>query len=241
MKLSFVCGIVAAAPRPKWPLAAAKSAGLLGLSLVSMMISGSGQTLASQGCSTVNAKPLTDNLALDNSQILGKAFDAGDQITINNVYNPNGEPVFMFNIDFNYTVAEAVPPFTFSIQPGEAGQSAGRYLILFGYQGSPAAMAFVTCKAASTLTLKQTQSPLRQVGHSYSQTNLTSGGVAPITYSVSAGILPAGTTLNTATGEVSGSPVKRGRFGYTIHAADSTTPVPLTVDGTLTGWISRGP
>lgn len=48
----------------------------------------------------------------------------------------------------------------------------------------------------------------------------TSGGEGPYTYSVSSGVLPAGLTLNSSTGELSGTPSSTGGYAFTITATD---------------------
>ena len=73
----------------------------------------------------------------------------------------------------------------------------------------------------AALALTATPSAAAQVGVDYSQANTASLGVAPYTYSVSAGALPTGTRLNTSTGLVSGKPTAAGAFTYTIMATDA--------------------
>jgi hypothetical protein len=101
------------------------------------------------------------------------------------------------------------------------------YTILVTDSGSPAQNATRLSSGAiapAQVTLASTASVITAVGQSYSQTNVASGGTAPYTYSVSAGTLPAGTSLNTATGTVSGTPTTAGAFSYTIRASDSGSP-----------------
>ncbi len=78
--------------------------------------------------------------------------------------------------------------------------------------------------APSKLTLAATASATMQVGKAYSQTNVGSGGTTPYAYSVSAGALPAGTSLNASTGTVSGTPTAAGAFSYTIEVTGSGRP-----------------
>ena len=70
------------------------------------------------------------------------------------------------------------------------------------------------------LSLAVTPSAVTQVGQPYSQTSLASGGIAPYIYSIDAGAVPPGTTLDTATGTVSGTPTTGGGFSYTIKVTD---------------------
>ena len=68
-----------------------------------------------------------------------------------------------------------------------------------------------------------------QVGVAYSVTLAASGGVAPLTWSVSAGILPTGLSLNASTGVISGTPVAiQPSASITFLATDSATPTPGT-------------
>ncbi|MES2216799.1 MAG: Ig domain-containing protein, partial [Pseudomonadota bacterium] len=83
------------------------------------------------------------------------------------------------------------------------------------------ATASTSVTIAAAVTIAATPSAFTQVGIAYSQTNVASNGITPYVYSVSAGALPAGTTLNTATGTVSGTPTAAGAFSYTITVTDS--------------------
>jgi len=58
-------------------------------------------------------------------------------------------------------------------------------------------------------------------GIHYSQKPQITGGLAPFTWSLLSGTLPTGTTLNTSTGEVSGSPSSNGTYNFTLRVADS--------------------
>jgi len=56
----------------------------------------------------------------------------------------------------------------------------------------------------------------------YQQTVLATGGIAPCVYSVSAGGLPPGLTLDPVTGALSGRPSELGEFAVTLTATDAT-------------------
>ena len=61
------------------------------------------------------------------------------------------------------------------------------------------------------------------VGTSYSATLTASGGTAPYTYTITAGSLPAGLSLNTGTGAISGTPSASGASNLTVTATDANS------------------
>jgi len=73
----------------------------------------------------------------------------------------------------------------------------------------------VTCP---TVVINQASLPNGTVGAAYSQT-LSASPAGSYTYTVVAGNLPAGLTLNAATGKISGTPTLAGTFGFVIQAS----------------------
>jgi hypothetical protein len=74
---------------------------------------------------------------------------------------------------------------------------------------------------APTITVSPATVPGATVGVAYSQTFTGSGGTAPYTFTVSAGALPAGLSLNTTSGALSGTPSAAGTFNFTIRSTDA--------------------
>lgn len=71
-------------------------------------------------------------------------------------------------------------------------------------------------------------------GKPYSATPATaSGGLAPLTWSVSGGAIPAGLTLDPATGVVRGVPTGFGTFSFSLRVADASGQI-ATADGSIT-------
>ena len=62
--------------------------------------------------------------------------------------------------------------------------------------------------------------PAATVGAAYSQTMTASGGINPYSFAISAGSLPAGLSLNSSTGVLSGTPTAGGAFNFTITVTD---------------------
>jgi hypothetical protein len=100
----------------------------------------------------------------------------------------------------------------------------------------------VTASCIQALVLTSTPSAATHLGQAYSQTNVASGGTSGYTYAVTGGSVPAGTSLNTSTGTVSGTPTVPGAFSYTITATDSSPAPALTaiqvIRGTIGGSVS---
>lgn len=60
-----------------------------------------------------------------------------------------------------------------------------------------------------------------RIGHNYNQTVTATGGALPLTWGVSAGSLPSGLSLNTATGVIAGKPTTLGNYGFTVRVLDA--------------------
>ncbi len=77
--------------------------------------------------------------------------------------------------------------------------------------------------AAPAVTVGPTTLPDGTKAIAYSQVIAASGGVAPYSYAVTAGVLPNGLTLSPSTGVLSGTPSDNGTFNFTVTATDSAT------------------
>lgn len=73
----------------------------------------------------------------------------------------------------------------------------------------------------SSLVITTNSLPTPVLGQSYNQTISTSGGVSPITFSITSGKLPNGLTLNSNTGAITGIPNTPGTYSFTIMITDS--------------------
>jgi len=82
--------------------------------------------------------------------------------------------------------------------------------------------------SAPVLTVTTSSLPAGDVGLAYSSTLASSGGTAPVTWSVTLGALPGGLTLNAGTGQISGVPTAAGPFNFTVQASDTSNPVQQT-------------
>ncbi|MBF9131694.1 DUF11 domain-containing protein [Plantactinospora sp. S1510] len=90
-----------------------------------------------------------------------------------------------------------------------------------GGTGPPSAQSTPVIPNVSP-TLSNPAPPLGEVGATYSVPLTVNGGTAPFVWSVSAGTLPAGVTLNASTGLLSGTPTTAGTFGFTVRVLDAS-------------------
>jgi large repetitive protein len=88
------------------------------------------------------------------------------------------------------------------------------------------------------LGIGMTVSPLTWgVNNPYTGAVVGAGGVTPYTYAITAGSLPTGLSLNTATGAITGTPSVVGSFPVTFQVTDVTTPTALTTTTNVTFTI----
>ncbi|SNS43420.1 Putative Ig domain-containing protein [Granulicella rosea] len=92
-------------------------------------------------------------------------------------------------------------------------------------------MTYTLTVVLSTLAISTTSLPQGTVSAGYSTTLQSTGGNAPVTWSLATGssALPAGLTLSSA-GVISGTPTTAGNYSITVQATDST---PASVTKTL--------
>lgn len=116
----------------------------------------------------------------------------------------------------------AAGTFNFSITATDSSTGAGPYA---------GATAYTLTIAAPTLSVSPASLANGAVGVAYSQSINASGGVAPYSFAVTSGTLPAGLTLQ-ADGALSGTPTAAGAFNFTVTATDSATGsgAPFTAD-----------
>jgi len=75
--------------------------------------------------------------------------------------------------------------------------------------------------ATSLAFLTASPLPNATAGTAYTQSINVSGGTAPVTFSITAGALPAGLSLDSTKGTLSGTPTATGTFHFTVGVTDS--------------------
>ncbi len=86
------------------------------------------------------------------------------------------------------------------------------------------ARSFVVNIAPPPVSVSTTSSAGGMVGFPYSTTVAARGGVAPYSWTVTSGSLPAGLTLSSS-GAITGTPRAAGTFEFTVQVADSDDPI----------------
>lgn len=87
-----------------------------------------------------------------------------------------------------------------------------------GSQGCSGTRSYALAVTCPLVTVKPLSLPDGSAGVAYNQTVTASPVGGNYSYSVVAGALPAGLTLNPATGKISGTPTLSGTFGFVIQA-----------------------
>ncbi|MCA1860774.1 putative Ig domain-containing protein [Janthinobacterium sp. HSC-3S05] len=110
---------------------------------------------------------------------------------------------------------------TYTPTAGYGGPDSFSYTASNGIGTSAPATVTITV-AGPTIVLAPSTVPAASVGTAYSQSVTAANGAGPYTYAISAGALPAGLSLNTATGALTGTPTAGGVFNFTVRATDSS-------------------
>ena len=107
--------------------------------------------------------------------------------------------------------------------------AAGIYSVVVTVTDSESSPAHTTANYTITITppplvISSRNPPDGVIGTAYSARLSSSGGTPPVTWSVTAGALPAGLSLNANTGAVTGTPTAVAMSSFTVQAVDSGTP-----------------
>jgi len=203
--------------------------------------SGSGTTISGTptipGISSFTVE-VTDNVAATDTQPLSLTINPALSVATTSL------SVGTVTVAYNSTLVSAggIGPFTWSVTVGPLPPGLSLNASSGAITGTPTTVntynftvkvtdpggASATQPLSITINLQPTITtpsfPNGTVGVAYSSTATATGGVLPYTWSVSAGSLPPGLTLDAATGTISGTPTTVGTSGFTLQVADSSGP-----------------
>ncbi|MEA0762536.1 putative Ig domain-containing protein [Xanthomonas campestris pv. campestris] len=151
--------------------------------------------------------------------------------TAGQAYSPSITPATGGTAPYSYALTAGALPTGVVVDVATGGLSgtptvAGTFnftLTVSDSTPSPAAQAsrsYTLTIAAPVIVVAPTALPAVTRGTAYSQVLTATGGVAPYTYSVASGTLPAGLTL-ASNGVLSGTPTAEGSTSFTIAVADA--------------------
>jgi hypothetical protein len=204
-----------------------------GLSLTAStgVISG---TPTTSGTSNFTVK-VTDSLSATATQALSIVVNAAPNITTSSL------PADTINVAYNQTLAATggTAPLTWSVSTGSLPAGLSLNASTGAITGTPTATgtssftARVTDSVGATATkalsivinaapsITTASLPGATISTAYSQTLTSTGGTAPLTWSVSSGSLPAGLSLNSSTGAITASPSATGTSSFTARVTDA--------------------
>lgn len=117
--------------------------------------------------------------------------------------------------------------------PTQSGSFALTLTVTDSTTGTPASVVqnYTLQVATPALTLTPAAGALTPTtaGSAYQVAFAAGGGVAPYTFAVTTGTLPAGLALDAATGRLSGTPTAVGTVAFSVTATDSTRGTPAAV------------
>src|SRR6185436_6346822 len=152
------------------------------------------------------------------TQITPASAAVGSAVTIagNNFGAAQGSSVVTFNGVSATSISSWSATSIVAVIP--AGATTGNVMVttLLSSNGAPFTVV-------ATLAITTSSLPGGTVGTVYSQAAVATGGTTPYTWSVSTGSLPAGLSLNTSTGSITGTPSAIGTSNFTLRVADAGT------------------
>jgi hypothetical protein len=160
---------------------------------------------------TLNWNKATDNITAQPELLYEVVRSTSNNISTVAAAEANGTVIRTYAADigtFNVTGLNASSTYFFTV-------------IVKDTAGNKAVYATKSETTLVALSLSPSTLPPGTVGVSYNQTITASGAAGPYTFSVAAGTLPSGMTLNSSSGALSGTPTFPGNPTFTIRA---TTP-----------------
>ncbi|HKV48575.1 MAG TPA: putative Ig domain-containing protein [Candidatus Acidoferrales bacterium] len=122
--------------------------------------------------------------------------------------------------------------------PGPGSQTSNFVVQVKDFNGSIAATPLaLSITVAGPPPLSASASlPQGFIGAGYSGTIASNGGVTPLSFGVSSGSLPGGLTLNSNSGQITGTPTTTGTSSFTVSVTDSAVPThqSASVPGSIT-------
>ena len=121
----------------------------------------------------------------------------------------------------NGTAISGATSTTYTTPPAATSDNGDSFRVAISNSVGKVMSAAATLQLTSLPTVMTGSLPGATVGKGYSTTLQASGGTTPYTWSLSAGTLPAGVSLVSSTGVISGTPTTAGTVSITVRVKDS--------------------
>jgi len=193
-------------------------------------------TPTTSGTSNFTAR-VTDNVAATATKALSIVINAAVSITTSSL------PADTINVAYNQTLAATggTGAKTWAISSGSLPTGLSLNSSTGAITGTPTASGTSNFTARATDAVGATGTkalsivinaapsittsslPGGTVGTAYSQTMAATGGTTPLTWAVLSGSLPAGLSLNSSTGAITGTPTASGTSNFTARVTDNVS------------------
>ena len=208
-------------------LATGVSAGTTAISAALGSVSGS-TTLTVQTPSTLTSIAVTPA----NPTVL---VGAGQQFTATGTYSDNSTQNLSSQVTWTSSKTAVATINSAGLAAGVAAGTTTISAALSGVTGGTVLTVQTAPLAITTASLTN-----GTVNAAYSATLAASGGTLPYTWAITGGGLPAGLTLNAASGAITGTPTTAGVSNFTAQVSDASSPV-QTVTKALSITIAAVP
>src|SRR6185312_9077338 len=216
----------------------------------SYTVTNNGNTVGSYAVKLFGTQPAGTNLQLILSKLYPVPIQQNCQLTLqvqNVVLASIPDPVFepATQLADPELANSSTKNATFALGPGETGVVTlrGNVTSATAMQNIVNAVTPVIVSHASntgtnvppaTLAITTTNStlPSGAVGSAYSTTLTSFGGITPTSWTITSGSLPAGLTLDSSSGTISGTPTQAGTSNFVVTLTDSS-PTPATATRAL--------
>ncbi|MGE0406735.1 MAG: putative Ig domain-containing protein, partial [Candidatus Korobacteraceae bacterium] len=197
--------------------------------------------IATSPASSISSVPISVTNPDGRSATLANAFQYQVPLTVTSFSLPAGATET--NYSFTLAASGGTAPYTWTLKsgafapglslstggvisgtPAQAGTYQAEVQVSESGNLAQTATRALTLNISPPFKISSTTLAAAQLQVPYSATIVATGGIAPLSWTIVSGSLPAGLTLNPASGQISGTPYVQGTYRFSVRAADSSVP-----------------